>query len=167
TVADKQDRSAAVRETAHLAKAFFLEGSIPDCEHLVDNQYLWLEMRSYGKRQANIHARGIPLHRRVQKLLDLAEGDDLIELTPNLRSGHSQNGAVQEDILPPGQLLMKAGAHLKQATHSAVQANSHLGRNRNAAQQLEHGALTGAVPADDADDFARFNLQRNAPERPE
>ena len=70
--------------------------------------------------QPDIHARGVALHRRVEELLDLGKGDDLVELASDLASRHAKDGAVEEDILAAGQLGMEAGADLEEAGDAAA-----------------------------------------------
>ncbi len=36
-------------------------------------------MRGHGEGEPHVHAAAVALHRRVEELLDLAEGDDLVE----------------------------------------------------------------------------------------
>lgn len=48
--------------------------------------------------QADIHAAGVVLDWRIDELLDLGEGYDLIELALDLRFLHREDGAVQAHI---------------------------------------------------------------------
>ena len=64
--------------------------------------------------------RRIALDRRVEELLDLGEGDDLVELAADLGAGHAEDRAVEIDVLAAGQLGMKAGADLEQARDAAA-----------------------------------------------
>ena len=85
----------------HSSQALFLEIDIADGQHLVDDQDLRLQMRGNSKGEPHIHARAVALDRRVEKFLDLGKGDDLVELRPDLRPRHAQDGAVQIDVLAP------------------------------------------------------------------
>ena len=62
----------------------------------------------------------IALDRRVEELLDLGEGDDLVELASDLGPRHAEDGAVEIDVLAAGELGMKAGADLEQARDAAL-----------------------------------------------
>ena len=73
-------RPSPVGDVLHLAEALLLELGVADGEHLVDDQDLRLEVRGDGEGQAHVHAAGVALDRRVEELLDLGEGDDLVEL---------------------------------------------------------------------------------------
>ena len=84
-MADEQHRAAfAGGHLAHLAQAFLLKLGVADRQHLVDDQDLRLQMRRDREGEPHIHAAGIALDRRVEELLDLGEGDDLVELASDL-----------------------------------------------------------------------------------
>ena len=100
-------------------------------------------------------------------LLDLGEGDDFIEFSPNLLLGHAKDRAVQKDVLAARQLGMKAGAHFQQAGYSSPQANGSCGRFGDPAEDLQKRALAGPIAPDDSDDFAAFDLEADVFERPE
>ena len=108
----------------------------------------------------------IALHRRVEKFLDLGEGDDLVEFSRDLRSAHAEDRAVEKDVLATGQFRVKAGADLEQAADAAAQPHPALGRLGDAAEDLEQRALAGAVAADDADDLALLDFEAHVLQRP-
>ena len=72
-------------------------------------------MRRHREGKPHIHAAGVALDRRVEELLHLGEGHDLVEFSSNLAPGHAEDGAVEKDVLAAGQFRMKAGADFKQA----------------------------------------------------
>ena len=53
----------------HLSHALLLELRVPHRQDLVDHQDLRIQVRGHGEGQAHVHAAGVALHRRVQKLL--------------------------------------------------------------------------------------------------
>ena len=77
-----------------------------------------------GEGQAHVHAAGVALDRRVEKALDLGEGDDFVELAADLGAAHAEDGAVEEDVFAAGQLRMKAGADFEQAADAAVEVRA-------------------------------------------
>ena len=95
------------------------------------------------------------------------ELDDLVEALADLVAAHAEDGAVEEDVLAPGQLRMEAGPDLQQradpAGHLGI-AGARLGDPR---EQFQHRALAGAVVADQADRFAAVDLEGDVSERPE
>ena len=60
--------------------------------------------------------------------LDLGELDDLVELPPHLPVGHAEDGAVEEDVLPAGQLRVEPGPDFEQAADSPAESNLARGR---------------------------------------
>ena len=57
------------------------------------------------------------------------------------------HGAVQVDVLPPGQLGMEAGAHLQQGAHPPVDLGAALRRLGDAGEDLEQRRLPRSVAA--------------------
>jgi len=112
-VADEQDGASLTRNVAHLADALLLECLITHGKHFIDEQDLRLQVRGDGEREAEIHAARVVLHRGVDELLHLCERDDLIELPRRVGARHSEDRAVQEDVLPSRQLWMEPGSYLQ------------------------------------------------------
>ena len=108
-----------LRHVAHLAEALALERGVADGQHLVDDQDLRLEVRRDGEGEPHVHAARVALDRRVEELLDLGEGDDLVELAIDLGLAHAEDGAVEVDVLAAGQLGVEAGADLQQRADAA------------------------------------------------
>ena len=72
-------------DLGHAAQAAALELGVAHGEHLVDQQDVGVEVRGDGERQPQVHARRVPLHRRVEEPLDPGELDDLVEPARRLR----------------------------------------------------------------------------------
>ncbi len=109
--------------------------------------------------QAYEHAAGVAFDGRVQELLDAAEVNDFVELVVDPLPTHAQDRAVEVDVLSTGELRVKARADFEQTADSAPQVDRAGGGFGDAAEQLEHRALARAVPADQADDFASFDVE--------
>ena len=123
-------------------------------------------MGGNGEGQAHVHAAGVAFDGGVQELLDLGKGDDLVELAVDLAAAHAQDGAVKIDVVAAGELGVEAGADLQQGGDAAVDVGVAGGGLGDAGEDFEEGALTGAITADDADDFALLHLKRHILERP-
>ena len=113
-----------------------------------------------------MHPIGVVLHRRVDELLDLGEGHDLIKLAVNLRLLHPQDGAIQVDVLSPRQFGVEAGAHLQQAADPTMDLSLPLCRLGDPRKDFEQRALPCTVAADDADDFAVLDFEGDVLESP-
>ena len=98
---------------------------------------------------------------------DLGEGDDLVELARDLAALHSEDGAVQKDVLAAAQLGMEARADLEQRADQASDRDVAVRGRGDARQHFQQRALAGAIPADDADHLARRDLERDVAERPD
>ncbi len=69
--------------------------------------WVWI---ATANAEAQEHAGGVELHGRVDEVLDLGEGDDVVELGRTSPVGHAEQPAVHEDVLPAGELGVKAHA---------------------------------------------------------
>src|SRR6516164_5542789 len=115
-------------------------------------------MGRHRKCQPHIHTRGVVLHGRIQKLLHLGKGDNLVEFLADFAPSHAQDGAVQENVLASRQLRVKPGADFEEACDTSPNHSPPLRRLGNAAEDLEKSALAGAITTNDAEDLAPTNL---------
>ena len=98
-VRDEDDRAATLLELEDLAEALALEGLVADGEDLVEQEDVGVEVRGDREAEPHVHPRGVGAHRPVDRLLELGEGDDLVEALADLRPLEPVDGAVQEDVL--------------------------------------------------------------------
>src|SRR5713101_3600925 len=111
-VRDEDDGLVLLLELGQLVETLGLEGGVPHGKNLIDQENVWIRVSGHREAQAHLHSRGIVLDGGVNESLDLGEGHDLIELALDLPSGHAHDGAIQEDVLPTGQVRVKAGPDL-------------------------------------------------------
>src|SRR6476660_671928 len=111
-------------------------------------------MGSDGEGEAHVHSAGIVLDGRIKEFLELAEVDDLVELPNDLGLRHPKDGDVEEDVLAAAQIGVKTGADFQERSDAAVDVRPPAGRLRDAGENLQQGALPGAVPADQPDHFS-------------
>src|SRR5262249_18084588 len=144
-MAHKKHSSAfSPRDLLHLPKAFLLEFGVSYRQYLIDDENIRFQMGSDGKGEPHVHSRAVMLNRRVEKPLDLGEGDDRIELARNLLPAHAQNRSIEEYVFPPGQLRMKSYSDLKQARHSPSKLDAAARWLRDPAKKLQQCRLAGA-----------------------
>src|SRR5688572_23803392 len=62
---------------------------------------------------------------------------------------------------------MKAGADFQKTSDSAIEANAAGCRFRDSTEHFEQRRFSGPVAADNADDFAGLDVERNVLERPD
>ena len=162
---DEHDGAALAGDFTHLAKATRLEFGVADGEDFVYDQDFRLEVGGHGKGQARIHARAVALDRRVDELLDLREGDDLVELPVDLLLLHAEDGPVEEGILAARQFAVEAHADLEQRADAAAHLDAALAGLGHAREDLEQRALARPVATDDADNIALRDLEGDIVER--
>jgi hypothetical protein len=150
----------------HLPEALLLKFSVAYGENLIDDQDLWLKMRSDGKSEANRHSAAVVFDGSIEERLDLRERDDLIELSIDLGLAHTENRAVQVDVLAAGQFRVKARADFQETGDPAPEASIPFGRLGDPAEDLEERALPCPVAANDPDDFAGLDLKGDITQGP-
>src|SRR6185369_8892286 len=109
----------------------------------------------------HIHPRRIAFHRRIKKSFYLGKGHDLIKFALDLGLAHSKNCTIEKDILPPGQLRMKAGPNLQQTRHPPGNLDLAACRLRYPTEDLEECRLSRTIAADDADPVALLDFEGN------
>src|SRR5688572_4919965 len=124
-----QDRSPLGCDLAYFAQTLPLELRVTDGKYLVYEKDLGLEVRCDGERETHVHAARIPLDGRVKEALNAGEVDDGVELPVNLRLAHTEDRAVEVDVLTTRELGMESRAHLEQRADTPVQTNFSLRRS--------------------------------------
>ena len=99
-------------------------------------------MDGHGEAQAHVHARGVVLHRLVDEGPDAREVHDVVELALDLALVHAQDRAVEEDVLPTGQLRVEAGADLEHSGHAASRGDAAAVRGEDLGDALQQCGLT-------------------------
>src|SRR5262249_38424468 len=99
----------------------------------------------------------IPLHRRVKELFYPRKVDNFIEIVSDFRSRHTEDGAIEINVLASGQLWMKSSADLQERCDPSANIRNAAGWFGHPAQDFQQSALAGAITADNADDLAGPN----------
>ena len=126
-VRDEDDRAALFLEREDAAEALPLEGLVADGEDLVEQQDVRVEERGNGEAEAHRHPRRVRAHRAVDRMLELGERDDLVEPLLDVGAPEALDGAVQEDVLAPGEVEVEPGPELEQRADSTL-GSSRAGR---------------------------------------
>src|SRR5581483_6410318 len=98
---------------------------------------------------------------------DLREIDDRVEAAVDLAPPHAEDRAAEVDVLAPAQLRVEAGSDLEQRADAAVDPSAAGRRLGDAREDLQQRALAGTVPADDPDDLAGPDVEREVAQRPD
>ena len=166
-VRHEDDRPAGALQVLHPPDATALELRVADGECLVDDEDVGLEVGRDGERQAQPHARGVALQRRVEEPLDAGEGGDLVEARADVAARHAEDRPAEEHVLPPRELVVEARADVEQGAEPAADASDAGGRRRDPREDPQQRGLARTVAADDADQFAGAHRERHVLQRPE
>ena len=123
-------------ERAEVLEALALEGGVADRQHLVDEQDVGAGARGHREGDAHLHARGVVLELLVHRALELGERDDVVVHRVDLGPREAEQGAVEVDVLAPGELGVEADAELDEGHEPAVDAR----RGRRSAGRCRRGS---------------------------
>src|SRR5262249_18524516 len=157
-VTDKQNRAPLCADFLHLLKTLLLKLRVADGQHFINQQHFGLEMRSHAERESHVHPARITFDRRIEKLLYLSEGNDLVELAIDLRLLHTENRTVEINVFTTGELRMETRTDFQQRTDTPVNLGESTRGRGDARENPQQRAFAGAVQTDDADDLAAFDF---------
>src|SRR5262249_47911845 len=80
---------------------------------------------------------------------------------------HTEDSAVEIDVLAPAQLRVKASAHLQKRAYAPIDLGAPRGWPRDTRQQLQQGALAGAVASDNPQYLTAWHVEGNIAKGPE
>src|SRR6478735_1102582 len=164
-VADDHQRMSLGAQFGDPGQALVLEGLVADREDLVDQEDVGLGVDGDREGEPQEHARGVELHLGVDELLDLAEGDDVVELLVDLLLRHPEDGPVEVDVLATGEIGMEAGPDLDESGHPAAHTDRAAVREHDARDELEQRGLAGAVEAQERHRLALVYVHDDVVER--
>ncbi len=166
-VRDEDDRAAVVAEFFQGGVAFALEKLVPNRQRFVDNQHIGRHADLQGKSQTNPHARGIHLHRLIQKISDIGEGGNALEQGGHLIGRHPQDRSVDQHVGPAGFLGIEPRAQFQQSADPALHGQPAHGGLQHTEHQLEQRGFARAVRADNAERFTPVHFKGNVAQGPE
>src|SRR5262245_33981989 len=80
---------------------------------------------------------------------------------------HPHDGALEEHVLPTGEVGMESRSHFDQRASSAVEVTSAPVRSQDAREDLENRGLARSIGTDNAKRLAVIDLKRDILNRPE
>src|SRR5271170_745705 len=110
-VGNENYRGAAAQNAVHSLEAAILEDHVANAQHFVHDQDVRINVRGNRKAQPRVHARRVSLYRSIDEIREARKLDDGVELAIDLGLLHSQDGAVQIDILAAGEIWMETCAY--------------------------------------------------------
>ena len=110
---------------------------------------------------------GVVFHRLIDELTHPGEVDDVIELGLDLLAAHPQDGAVEEDVLPPGELGVEARADLQHGGHTPPGGDGARVGSQDLGDALEQRGLARSVVPHEPEGLALGDVEGDVLERPE
>jgi hypothetical protein len=107
------------------------------------------------------------LVRRLEKVADVGESDDLVELRIYLRTPHAVQPCGQIHVVAHGEIVDEAASDLDERGDAAGDLDGALIGDHDARDELQQCGLALTVAADHADRLARPHVDRHVAQRPE
>jgi hypothetical protein len=140
-VRHEDDRLAGVLQVLELLEALLLEGGVADREHLVDEQDVGVDLDGHREREAHAHAGRVVLELEVDELLELREGDDVVEAGARLAPRQAEHRRVDDHVVARREVRVEADAQLDERRQAPVDADGAAVELVDAREALEQGAL--------------------------
>ena len=168
-VGDDDHRRAVLDEPLHPLRRLAEEVGVPRAEHLVHHEDLGVDGGGGGRgeREAGEHSERVRLERLVEEAPELRELADLHGRLLDLAAVEPLVGERGGDVPRAGQLQVEPGPGVHQGVDLPADLHHPFGRRQVLRQELEHGRLPGAVPADDPEALSPAELEVDPPEGPE
>ncbi|MNM95495.1 hypothetical protein D3C81_1079440 [compost metagenome] len=136
-VRHQQQRAAVGTQRLHLLETALLEKCIAHRQRFVDDEDVRLHLSLHCERQSQHHAAGVSPHRLVNEVADVGEGGDGIEALHHLALGETQDHAVENDVLTPGEVRIEAAAQFQQRGDTAIDPRRASGGGQRAGDDLQ------------------------------
>ena len=112
--------SALFAEFADTVEALVLKISVPHRQRLIDDQDIRTNRRGDGKSQPHLHTAGIGAQRLVDVVTNFGESLDFRHEFANPISEQPINLAAHVNVLPAGEIGMKAHAQFQQGSNTSA-----------------------------------------------
>ena len=100
-------------------------------------------------------------------MLELREGNDLVEALADLGPPKTLDRTVQEDVLAAGEVRMEARTELEEGADPSLRADAAGRRPDDPRDHPKQSGLPRSVAPDQPDCFAARNCKRDVAERPD
>ena len=164
-MAHQHDGLSVAFVPAEGVEALLLKAGIADGQDLVHDQQVGLRQDGDAECESHLHARGEVLELLFRKLLELGEGEHLVDLLAQLSPGEAEHRAAEEDVLAGGELRIEADAELEERGELAVHAGVAGVGFVDAAEDLEQRALATSVGTGDAEELPGRDVEGDVPQR--
>ncbi len=140
---------------------FCANDGVADREHLVDEHDVGVGLDHHREREPDHHPRRVVLELEVGEVAQLGEVEHRVEPAPRLAPAEAHHHAVEDDVLARRQLGVEADAELDERRQPAGHADPAGVGAVDARHDLQQRALARAVAADDPEELALVDVERD------
>lgn len=117
--------------------------------------------------EADGHAAGIGFDWLIDEVANFGEGFDFGVAGVNFGGAETEDGGVEIDVFPTGELGVEAGAKFEQGGDAAIGLCGAGCGLQDSGDDLQESAFSGSIFADDTEGFTAFHVEGNVAESPE
>src|SRR5215469_7550495 len=150
----------------HFAHAALTEVNVPDRERFIDEEDFGVQVDGDRERQADDHATRVCFYGLADEVANFGESLDFRKAPVHVFGRQAEDGAVEVNIVAARKFGIEPGAELEQRGYAAFDLDLSRCGLKNAGADLQQGAFSGAVLADDAKSFAALNFEGHVAKRP-
>jgi hypothetical protein len=166
-VRNEHDRASRLLEGEDAAEALSLERLVADGKDLVEEKDVGVEEGRDREAEAHRHPGRVRPDRPVDRVLELGEGDDLVEAPADVRAAEALDRAVQEHVLAACEVRVEACAELEQGADPACRTHRARARLDDPGDQAQQRRLARSVASDETDGLSLRHVERDVAERPD
>ena len=144
--------------------ALALERLVPDRQDLIEEQDVGVDMGNHREGEPHSHSRREVLELQVDEVLELRHLDDLLEARPSVPGFESHHHAVELDVVASRELVVEPDAEIDDRSHATGDPDAAGVRLIDPGEELEEGALSGAVSSDHSEELAAPDLEGDVAE---
>ena len=162
---DEHDRASRLLEGEDAAEALALERLVADREDLVEEEDVGVEERRDREAEAHRHPGRVRPDGAVDRVLELGEGDDLVEAAADVGAAEALDRAVQEHVLAAREVRVEPCAELEEGADPAGRLHGACARPDDPGDEAQQGRLARSVAPDETDRLSLSHLERDVVER--
>ena len=154
-------------QCGNLGEALVLERLVAYGKDLVGQQDIRFQMDSHGKTQAHLHPGGVVLERRVDEVFEFGEFDDVLHPLLDIPIAKAVETGVKKDVFKTRQFGIESHPQLDKGSDAPMGDYLTFGGNQDTGNNLQQGALAGAVVPQKTQRLATFNGETHIIQRQE
>ena len=160
---NQYDRHPSLKKLIQAVQALELKLGIPNCQCLIDDDYIGINMGSDCESKAHHHATGIGFYRLINELADFSKFDDRLLTQCKLFAAQAKQPGSELDVPTAGFLWIETGTQFQQCCNTAQTSDSANRRRDGTGEHLQQSRFATAIAPYDPQYLTTCQIERNIP----